>query len=215
MMDKPTMRVSDLAPPTPAVDPATRWVLGLASLSSGAALVLAIVTGAELWLATSFVVLPALIAVVAAVAVMRPERQPALRRQVKVGVLGGLVATLAYDGSRGFVERVGLASTDMFKAIPIFGYGLTGRPPSDPVALAAGWAFHFVNGTGFALAYVLLARNLPWWAAVIYALVLEAFMVGLYPGWLGTTLTSEFLAFTVLGHVCFGAVVGVATRRYA
>ena len=66
-------------------------------------------------------------------------------------VLGGideLPAVLA----RGEVDRI----------IVAFGVLITGRPESDPAAVAAGWIYHFWNGISFATMYVLIAGRGRW-----------------------------------------------------
>src|SRR3970282_265862 len=40
--------------------------------------------------------------------------------------------------------------------MPLFGQLITGLPPSDGRALAAGWAYHFWNGLSFGKVYALL-----------------------------------------------------------
>ena len=193
--------------------PAVVAIAAAASLSSGAALVFAIVTDKPLWLTSTFVFVPGFVALVALTVIARRDQQELFLIRLRVGVIAGLLGTLAYDVSRWTIESSGLASTDSFLALPVFGSGLTGASTTATSALIAGWAFHLVNGVGFALAYVFVAAGRhPLWG-VLYALVLEAFMVTLYPGWLGITLGAEFLSVSVLGHVAYGGVLGVMARR--
>lgn len=187
----------------------------VAGLSSGAALVAAIGSGRPLWATSVFIMVPALVAFVACTVTIRRDQQDLFLARLRAGLLAGLLGTVAYDVSRWSVEVTHLTSTHSFVAIRAFGYGLTGRPPSDNVALAAGWVFHLVNGLGFALAYIFVAAGRAWWLAIGYALVLEAFLIGFYPGWIGLTVTAEFLSVSIMGHIAYGAVVGRIASRTA
>ena len=190
-------------------------ISALCGLSSGAALVLSIVTDRPLSLTSTFVVVPALIAFVGMTVWFRREQQGLFMSRLRTGLLAGTLATAAYDIVRFALETTGLADTNTFRAIPVFGLGITGRPVTDPIAITAGWAFHLVNGLGFAIAYAFVAAGRRWWFGVMYALILEAFMIGLYPGWLGFTLDSEFLQVSILGHVAYGAILGRMVARAA
>lgn len=207
------------APPDAAVDdraplrPAVVAVAALSALSSGIALVASILTDRPLWLTSTFVFLPGLVALVGLSVVTRREQQELFLARLRWGAVAGFAGTLAYDVLRWAVESSGLASTNSFLALPVFGMGLTGADVGSTTALAAGWVFHFANGVGFAIAYFFLAAGRrPLWG-VLYALVLEAFMVTLYPGWLAITPGTEFLSVSVTAHVAYGAVLGFAGRR--
>ncbi len=188
-------------------------VAAISALSSGIALVAAILTDRPLWATSVFFMVPGFVAFVAASVTLRRDQQALFLVRLRTGLLAGALATAAYDISRWSVEATNLSSSNSFVAIRVFGTGLTGRSPFDAAALAAGWTFHLVNGLGFALAYMFLAAGRRWWYAVGYALVLEAFLVGLYPGWLGLTLTREFLSVSIGGHIAFGTVLGVMAAR--
>ena len=58
-----------------------------------------------------------------------------------------------------------------------------------------------------------VAAGRRWWWAVAYALVLESFMIMLYPGWLGFSMNGEFLTVSITAHLTFGAVLGVLAAR--
>jgi len=189
-------------------------VVGVAAgLSSGAALVATITLGWSLALSTAFIAVPALVAVGALSSTARREQQDLFLNRVRTGAVAGVLATAGYDAIRVVLEQAGLAVGKSFLAIPLFGTGLTGLPPSDPVAVAAGWAFHAVNGVGFATAYTLVAAGKAWWWGIVFALFLEGMMVTLYPGWLRVPLTTEFLTLSVSGHFIYGSILGVLARR--
>jgi len=185
----------------------------LAGLASGAALLVSILGRAPLSLAATFFLVPALVAFLALTVTVRREQQQLFLARLRVGALAGLLGTAAYDLLRGLSEAAGLATSATFQAIPAFGAGLTGRAPADPASLAAGWAFHFCNGVGFAIAYTMVCAGRPWWWAVAYALLLEAMLVSLYPGWLAVPLSSEFVSVSVAGHLAYGVVLGALARR--
>ena len=197
----------------PRLRPAVVVVGSAAGLSSGAALVATITLGWSLALATAFIAVPALVCVAALSASARREEQQLFLRRVRAGATAGVLGTAAYDGIRLMLEQLGLAPGKSFLAIPLFGTGLTGHQPGDPVAVAAGWAFHAVNGVGFAIAYTLVAAGRAWWWGIVFALFLEGMMVSLYPGWLHVPLSTEFLTLSVSGHFAYGSILGVLARR--
>lgn len=191
------------------------WMVAAGASSSGLALVLTILTDRPLWLWSSFIAVPGLIAVGGLSVWMRRRQEDLFLSRLRAGAIAGVIGTAAYDGVRAFVEGLNIVSTHTFRAIPIFGAGLTGRDASTVAAIAAGWGFHLMNGIGFAISFVLLAAGRPVWWGIAFALVLEGLIVAMYPGWLGFSLTGEFVTVSVLGHVAYGAVLGAVARRTA
>ena len=143
-----------------------------------------------------------------------------LRRIVLGGVVSGVSATLIYD-----VVRYGLISIDPgpfdpFETLPVFGRLLVGSGAAAELTLAAGVAFHLLNGTAFGLAYALLFGRLlrrSWsWAllsGIGWGLLLESFQVSLYPGWLNISAYDEFLRISALGHLAYGSSLGLLAHR--
>jgi hypothetical protein len=213
MIAPPTLTSRAPAATDKRLNPRVAWWGAVSAGSSGIALAISILTRRPLWLAVSFIAVPGFIALTAMSVLIRGRQQELFLTRVRRGLVAGVAATAAYDVTRALVEIPGLASTNTFRAIPVFGTGLTGQPPTEPLALVAGWGFHIFNGLGFALAYTLVWAGRPWPWAVAYALGLEAAMIILYPSWLGMSLTAEFLSVSILGHVAFGAVLGVIARR--
>lgn len=197
----------------PALRPSVVLLGAVAGLSSGAALVATIVLGWSLALGAVFVMVPALVAVGAISASTRRDEQVLFLARLRFGAIAGVLGTAGYDGIRAALQQLGLAGGMPFAAIPLFGTGLTGLSPHDPVAIGAGWAFHAVNGIGFAIAYTLVAAGRPWYWGMVYALFLEGMMVTLYPGWLHMGLTADFLTLSVSGHFVYGAVLGTIAQR--
>jgi hypothetical protein len=188
-------------------------IAALGALSSGGALVATILLDRPLWLASVFVFVPGFITLVALSVMLRRDEQTLFLTRLRAGVIAGIGATAAYDIVRWVIERLDLVRPRSFVAIRVFGAGLTGRDATSDAALVAGWVFHAVNGIGFALAYIFVAAGRRFSYAIVYALALEAFMVSLYPGWLGFTLNGEFLSVSVAGHLAYGTVLGLIARR--
>jgi hypothetical protein len=208
-----TAPLTAVAPKPIGLRPAVVAIAAAGSASSGGALVVAIVLDRPLWLTSTFIFVPGFVAFVALTVSLRRDEQELFLIRLKYGALAGVAATIAYDTIRWSIEQLDLTSTNSFQAIRIFGSGLTDGAATSNASFAAGWAFHTVNGVGFALAYVFLAAGRRWYLAVGYALVLEAFMLMLYPGWLGFSMNGEFFSVSVTGHLAYGATLGVLSAR--
>jgi hypothetical protein len=180
---------------------------GAVFLASGAALVVYILTGAPLALVLG--VLVVLGGIVVGVLIWGDEeRRRMWLSRVVVGVPAGLVATACYDASRWLLVEVGGFSASPFAAFPLFGQALAGGP-GDGSRTAIGVAFHLLNGTAFGIAYTVWFGHRPFWTGVLFAFVLEAFMLSLYPGWLDIRSIREFTQMSVLGHVVYGTALGL------
>lgn len=212
MADQTELQTRPSTVPVP-LHPTVVVIAAASALSSGVALVLSIVTDRPLWLASTFVFVPGLIALTAVTVMARRSEQTLFLVRLRRGAAAGLGATLAYDLCRWAIEVTDITSTNSFIAIRVFGTGLTDAGPTTALATSAGWLFHFTNGVGFAIAFLFVAAGRHWLWAVAYALVLEAFMVGLYPGWLDITVGSEFLSVSIAGHLAYGAVLGAVAQR--
>jgi hypothetical protein len=191
--------------------PRFEWVAAL-FLASGAALVVYIVSGISLRWTFLGLGLVAAAVVVLALRRMAPHRRAFVRRRIAVGAVAGLAATLAYDAVRfGLVEFAGL-QVRPFEAWRLFGLALTDTNLPPAAVFAAGTAFHLCNGVAFGIAYTLAFGQRGPIAGIIWALVLETFMVSLYPGWLGLKALDEFVTVSVAGHLAYGAVLGSLAR---
>jgi hypothetical protein len=194
-------------------------LIGLAAGFSGVAVIATILTH------TSLLLLEAALAVVclgfAAILLLRVPRE--LARQVLhvvwAGLAAGFVGTIAYD-----VTRIALAWLDPspyspFGAIRQFGLGIVGANADPLLIMVAGYGVHFVNGSSFGAIYALFAgrRIRARWAAALAGIVWGVFLVALqgilYPGWLRIgEMMAEFLAIAGLGHVAYGATLGLGVR---
>lgn len=190
-------------------------IIAACLLFGGASLVFAILTGLPLLYLLAVVL-------AAAVVILYTQRemlmQPAIRGRAMTGFLGGLFGLIGYDLTRALVVSTGLSRIWGFDALQLFGELLVGANAPWLLIWGAGIGFHAINGLSFGAAYGIMAFGKPWWYGIGWALVLEAFMVTLYPGWLHVAAVGEFTSLTLLGHLVYGTVLGstVATRsRYA
>jgi hypothetical protein len=199
-------------PPVKALDP-RRFALAAVPLASGAALVAYIAFQLPMPLGALFfagggialwgLVLPRL---------SRPERSAAFRR-MRIGILAGIPAVLAYDAVRYGVVAVASLTFAPFHVFALFGHAFVGDAP-EPLATLVGLAYHITNGVGFAVAFALAVPRPSWRKGIVWALLLEACMLALYPGWLGLSLAGELLPVSLAGHLAYGGVLGeVAHRR--
>jgi hypothetical protein len=188
------------------------WLIAAVFLASGAALLVYILAGLSLlW---TFLALAAagVLVLLAVVPRLAPPRRRRIVRRLLIGAGAGLVATVAYDAVRlGLVQFAGL-QLNPFEAWRLFGVALTGPEQSHLVHMVTGTAFHVGNGIAFGTAYTVAFGHRGPWAGVAWAFVLEAFMVSVYPGWLGLKALDEFLSVTITGHVAYGLVLGGLAR---
>ncbi|MGY4644482.1 DUF6789 family protein [Cellulomonas sp. URHB0016] len=186
-------------------------VSGAVFLSSGAALVVYILTGAPLALVLALLVVGGG-AVLAATLWGDPEARRRWLTRVRVGVPVGLVATLCYDLSRWALVEVAGFSASPFVAFPLFGQALIGSGDTAGRTLV-GVGFHLLNGIAFGVAYTVWFGRRPFWAGIVFALGLEAFMLAIYPGWLDLRTLREFTQISLLGHIVYGSVLGLGANR--
>lgn len=129
-------------------------------------------------------------------------------RNTTVGLVGGFLATLAYDGTRALLQVSRIVDYNGFKAINIFGSWISGQPETTFEAALAGWIYHFWNGISFGIFYALIFGRRPWPYGVAYGALMEAGMLGLFPLFLRVTNRVDFIALSVIGHLVYGAVLG-------
>lgn len=196
-------------------------ILGIGALFSGVALLGHIVAG--LWLPLTLAVTVGLLVATVALIWFRLDgsQRLILRSMAARGVVIGFVATLLYDGSRTLLSQLDSSVYQPFEVLSVFGRALLGGGVSGEAALAAGLCFHLLNGVSFGLAYVFIfgrqavtspARALA--TGIGWGLFLETFQLTLYPGWLSIAAYREFVTISFLGHVVYGATLGLMSRRY-
>lgn len=192
-----------------------RLALAGVPLSTGAALVAFIVLGVPMSVAALLALGMGSFAWIVVLPQMTSAGRHEVGRRAAQGALVAPFALLAYDATRYGVVAVASMSFQPFHVFPLFGHALLGPGISEPVAVAAGVAFHVANGTGFAIAFALVVSRPTAWRGIAWALCLEAAMLLLYPGWLGTSLVGEIVPVSLSGHLAYGAVLGTALSRFS
>jgi len=185
---------------------------GAAALFSGAALVMHIVAGVSLRAA----LLSAGGGVGAAVGwrwwrATRCERV-AVARKAKVGLMAGLVATVAYDAAKFALSQWEASPYNPFEVLPAFGALLVGASAAPPLIYLAGTAYHLWNGIAFGVAFCLIFRRARVAAGIGWGLFLELFQLTLYPGWLDIRFYREFVQISFIAHTVYGVVLGAACQ---
>jgi hypothetical protein len=163
----------------------------------------------------TFIGVPALVLLFALAALAHWLDARVFLNGLAVGLLGGFVATLVYDGLRLLMRSTRLFRYDGFKAIYIFGSWISGLPEGSWQAAVAGWGYHFWNGLAFGIFYTLTFGRRPWWYGVIYGLVMEALMLGLFPTFMRIADRLDFVVLSMIGHLGYGTTLGLVAQRYA
>lgn len=179
---------------------------------------------------TPFIFLPAFAALIALAILDRRRGDGRLWRAVSIGLVGGLLAAIAYDVFRlpfVFAKDWRLDAVvpplNLFKVFPRFGAMVLGQPIEQdfysPAAHLIGWTYHFSNGATFGVMYLAIighpARR-HWLWAVLFALALElAMLLTPYPAVFGIHVTTRFVVATVLAHGIFGVALGLSVRGLA
>ena len=191
-----------------------RATLGVAALSTGAALVAYIV--ASLSLAVGLA-LAGVVIVVAIASVWRRvghEERGLVRRVATVGAIAGIVSTAAYDVTKLALSRFDSVAYDPFAVFSAFGLAIAGVATPAPTATAIGAIYHLLNGVAFGIGFGFLLGTRGVAAGILYGLFLEAFMLALFPGWLKVQAFEEFARVSALSHVVYGAMLGLICRRW-
>jgi hypothetical protein len=190
-----------------------RVVAALCAVASLGALVGYVLLGIPMTFTLTFTGLPSILLLFTLAAFARRIDAGQFVHCLIAGAVGGFVATLAYDVSRWVIRVSGLLDYDGFKAIYIFGGWITGAPGT-PAAALAGWIYHFWNGIGFGIFYALIVGRGTWLAGLLYGLVMEGMMLGLFPLFLTVTNRVDFILLSLIGHAIYGVVLGLYVRTY-
>lgn len=189
--------------------------LSLIMLFSGAALLVSIYFHISLGIALALVGILAGCAGIIIWKNIPVEQHHQLKRTLLVGCIAGFLATLAYDASRFLFVAFGQLQFSPFETFTVFGKLIIGQDLSLTLTKTIGTAYHLLNGTCFGIAYCIFFRGKAWWWGIIWALLLEAMMLTVYPGWLNIqAILKEFVAVSVLGHVVYGSVLGILAQRF-
>ena len=164
--------------------PPEKLAVGIALVAAGSSIAALLMYAADLVpmpYGISFITLPGLILFVALVAWARQSRATLLLNRLTVGTLAGIAATAAYDASRWLLVETLQFDFNPWGPITAFGTLMTGNGRLAEFAGVAGWAYHLSNGWTFGLAYCIIAGPARWPWAVLWALVLEAATLLIYP----------------------------------
>jgi hypothetical protein len=179
---------------------------------------------------TLYIFIPCLVALTVLVMFDLSKGTGQLARAVLLGLLGGLLAAVAYDLFRMpfvFAKEWHLTgvvpSMALFKVFPRFGAMILGQAIEQPAySLAAqltGWAYHFSNGATFGIMYLAIigrAENRHWAWAVVMALGLElGMLLTPYPQVFHIPITAHFIAVTLAAHAIFGVILGISVKWLA
>jgi hypothetical protein len=200
---------------TARLDAQLRWTAAMCSMVSLAALVAHVFGILPMVYFLTFFGVPAtlLLFVLAAYAKWIDAR--VFLRAITVGLLAGVLAVLTYDGVRLVLMKTAFTQFDSFKSHYIFGSWITGKDIDSTPAAIAGWTYHYWNGLAIALFYVLTFGRRHWLYAVGWAMFLEACMLGLFPLFLQVTNQVDFIVLSMIGHICYGIVLGLIAQKYA
>jgi hypothetical protein len=172
----------------------------------------------------TMVAIIALTAVLAAIVAFAPHRIDVI---VGRGLVAGMVACAIYDAFRLFAVHV-LGWMGDF--IPVMGSWVTGEPNTAGSA-AVGYVWRYIGdggGLGVAFFVIAMAVGLDRWTNRPHRVVLAAVGFAVFPVWAGLIatvavaprgeelmfhLTPTTIATTLIGHVIFGLVLGLAFVR--
>lgn len=219
-MPRATSPQAILLRPDMPPDPRLRWRLLLVCLpfAGGVGLVVHILAGVSLPL--SICVL-ALLSATVWVGLLRRFPAAARRRlriRALIGACAGLVSTVAYDLARYGTVAVFSMSFKPFHVWTVFGEAFIGPGHTVATLTAVGAAYHLSNGTFFGMAYTVVFRRPRWWTGMLWGVGLELCMAALYPRWLRLQALGEFLQVSAVGHLVYGATLGLlagwGVRRY-
>jgi len=197
------------------IDGWLRWSAALCAITSLGALVTHLAGLLPMVFFLTFFGVPSLLLLLIMAAYARWIDAPVFLNALIVGVVGGFVATLAYDGVRLLLRTSGIFNYNGFVAIYIFGGWITGQETTTLAAAVAGWTYHFWNGLSFGVFYVLTFGRRHWLYGAGYGIVMELCMLGLFPFFVQVTDKIDFIMLSLIGHLAYGAVLGLVAQRWA
>ncbi len=136
-------------------------------------------------------------------------------------IVAGLVGTVAFNT----VMYIDVATTGIpLNLTMVLGSLLVGQDgPTD----AAGNIFHFANGIGLAMFYIIVfvpismrvTKQYKWYYGIIYGVMIAVgpIFFGLFPamgaGIAGMAISPLVAIMTIVRHIAFGAALGILARR--
>ena len=163
-------------------------------------------------LAINFLI-PSIMLLAIVVAVTAFANHQNLRKQISIGLLGGLLATIGLEVVREIGFRLGGMPGEMPQ---LMGVLLLDRFAMGPNWLSnlVGWSYHFWNGAVFGLIYTLLLGRPPYWSGLIYGtligfgLMSSPVVVAMGVGYFGSQFGIGFPITVFLAHLAFGLILG-------
>ncbi len=152
-----------------------------------------------------------LLAVVLAASWFADERD--LFRQIRTGILAGLIGTIGLE----IVRETGFRLGGMPGELPeLMGVLLLNRFADGPNLLSniAGWSYHFWNGASFGIIYsIIIGRGRIWIGTLFGILVGIGFMmspvvIAVGVGYFGVDFGWGFPVTVILAHIAFGTILG-------
>jgi hypothetical protein len=194
---------------------ARRWRawLVLLPLTSGIVLIAFAVLKLPVWPVTLTLVAFGVVVWTVVIRRLDAAQRRHLGRVVGNGALAGLVATIAYDATRYGLVALLSWSISPFAAFERFGQAVLGEAAAGPAVVAVGAAVHQTNGITFGASYAIFVARPGVATGIAWALTLEVLMLLVYPELLGVALPGEFVPMSLLGHLAFGATLGIYLRR--
>lgn len=194
-----------------------RGLLAVLPLSTGAAVLVFLLTKVSLALSASVLVTLGIGSWVAARRKLSPGVREHLRARVRIGLLAGVAATVTYNVSRYGITAAADMTLRPFRPLALFGEAFIGSEAPLTARYVVGVVYHVFNGLGFAVAYAIVVPRAAVWSALTWALVLELATIALYPDWLKLDRLGEFATVSVLSHIVYGLTLGavavIAERR--
>ena len=189
------------------------------ALAAAASSIAALLLHAAGWIrmpyTITFVTLPGTVLLVSMLVWTRRSDRTLLFNRLAVGLVAGILGTLAYDVARFAVQSLIPLGFDAFRSLPAYGSIMTGRPVDSDTALIAGWIYHVSNGLTFGVIYSILAGPARWWWGLAWGAALEASMIVVFPTILRPSSLKGFLLINMIGHTAYGAGVGLWCQRKA
>lgn len=224
MTTTPTTSLED-PDPTSSTREAFLTLLALAAAGVSPLVIVAASSGlAPMPVLFSVVALPGLAIVTGVLLHARATGMARLSRRLWLGILAGILLTLALDA----VRVAGVHLGYLPDSVTMFGNLITAAPPMSeptPVSYTLGAAYHLFNGIGFGVVYSILFGRTRWWGAMLFSVaVVEVAMMTLPPmapkfGPFGLekfdTLLNGYFLDTLLAHAAMGLALGVIMQHFA
>ena len=184
----------------------------IAAVASGVSLLAKVYGIVEMSVSVALVVLPCCIGLVVFWSWARRNRLEEVAAAVGIGIVGGLLSTLAYDLTR---LPFHLSGYLVFATNSTYGMWITDAAASSRNTEVVGWLYHFSNGVTFSVMYALFMRGRHWIWAVVYAFVLESIAVfSLFGQVFSLAGNYGMVSIAYLAHISYGLPIGVMVHRW-